>query len=91
MLLLKLWKMVQGRKFRPSSDCQTCMLETEGSYSKSCKRSQAKGNSFFPGPFGKNIAEETDQIQKLIAERKKGNTAYFIMDKLVVHDRKDKS
>ena len=39
----------------------TCMLEIEESYSASCKRLQAKadkGNSFFPGPFGKNIAEE---------------------------------
>ena len=39
----------------------TSMLEIEGSYSASCKRRQVKadkGNSFFPGPFGKNIAEE---------------------------------
>ena len=39
----------------------TCMLEIEGSYSASCKRRQVKadkGNSFFPVPFGKNIAEE---------------------------------
>ena len=39
----------------------TCMLEIERSYSASCKRRQVKadkGNSFFPGPFGKNIAEE---------------------------------
>ena len=41
--------------------CPTSMLEIEGSYSASCKRRQVKadkGNSFFPGPFGKNIAEE---------------------------------
>ena len=39
----------------------TCMLKIEGSYSAICKRRQVKadkGNSFFPGPFGKNIAEE---------------------------------
>ena len=51
MLHLKSRKMVQGRKSASCSDCQTCMLETEGSCSESRKGRQVKGNSFFPGPF----------------------------------------
>ena len=39
----------------------------------------------------RTFQRRADQIPKLIAETKKGNTAYFIMDKLAVHDRKDKS
>ena len=35
------------KKIRLSSDCQTCILETEGSYSESRKRRQVKGNLFF--------------------------------------------
>ena len=60
MLHLKSWKMVQGRKSAPSGDCRTCMLETEGAILKAATGEvKPKEICFFPGPFGKNIAEES--------------------------------
>ena len=58
---------------------------------KAAREVKLKEIRFFQDLSAKTLQRRADQILKLIAERKKGNTACFIMDKLVINDRKDKS
>ena len=58
---------------------------------KATREVKPKEIRFFQDLSARTLQTRADQIPKLIAERKKGNTAYFIMDKLVVYNRKDKS
>ena len=58
---------------------------------KAAREVKPKEIRFFQDLSAKTLQRRTDQIPKLIAERKKDNRACFIVDKLVVHDRKDKS
>ena len=58
---------------------------------KAAREVKPKEIRFFQDLSARTLQRRADQIPKLIAERKKGNTAYFIMDQLVIHDRKNKS
>ena len=66
------------------------MLKQKEGILKATREVKPKEIHFFQDLLG-TLQRRADQIPKLIAERKKGNTAYFIMDKLVIHDRKGKS
>ena len=68
----------------------TCWKQKEAIL-KAAREVKPKEIRFFQDLSAGTLQRRADQIPKLIAEREKGNTAYFIVDKLVVHDRKNKS
>ena len=82
MLHLKSWKMVQGRKSAPSGVIArlACWKQKEAIL-KAVREVKPKEICFFQDLSARTLQRRADQIPKLIAERKKGNTAYLIMDK----------
>ena len=43
---------------------------------------------FYQDLSSKTLERRAEQIPRLIQERKKGNIAYFVLDKLIIHQRK---
>ena len=50
-----------------------------------------KDMKFYQDLSSKTLERRAEQIPRLIQERKKGNIAYFVLDKLIIHQRNDRS
>ena len=46
---------------------------------------------FYQDLSSKTLERRAEQIPRLIQERKKGNIAYFVFNKLIIHQRNDRS
>ena len=49
-----------------------------------------KDMKFYQDLSSKTFERHPEQIPRLIQERKKGNIAYFVLDKLIIHERNDR-
>ena len=49
-----------------------------------------KDMKFYQGLSSKTLERRAEQIPRLIQERRKGSIAYFVLDKLIIHQRNDR-
>ena len=54
---------------------------------RAARQKKPMGVMFHPDLAKRTLQRRVEHISRLVAERKKGKTAYFIMDKLVVRDK----
>ena len=54
---------------------------------RAARQKKPMGITFYPDLAKRILQRRVEDIPRLVAERKKGKIAYFIMDKLVVRDK----
>ena len=67
-----------------------CSWKQKEAILAAARKKKPKNVRFFQDLSSRTLQRRAEKIPKLIQERKKGNVAYFVLDRLVVHESKKK-